>query len=97
MIHYIYEGDIYISNMTQQLTIESKKAPQDVFYNLRKNNPSPFGGYLDFDHYQIVCASPERFLKLTDGCLLYTSYARKKIFRHNNKTDFYLSGLNQQS
>ena len=53
--------------MTQQLTIESKKAPQDVFYNLRKNNPSPFGGYLDFDHYQIVCASPERFLKLTDG------------------------------
>lgn len=67
MIHYIYEGDIYIANMTQQLTIESKKAPQDVFYNLRKNNPSPFGGYLDFDHYQIVCASPERFLKLTDG------------------------------
>ena len=65
--HYIYEGDIYIANMTQQLTIESKKAPQDVFYNLRKNNPSPFGGYLDFDHYQIVCASPERFLKLTDG------------------------------
>ena len=51
MIHYIYEGDIYIANMTQQLTIESKKAPQDVFYNLRKNNPSPFGGYLDFDHY----------------------------------------------
>ena len=67
MILYIYEGDIYIANMTQQLTIESKKAPQDVFYNLRKNNPSPFGGYLDFDHYQIVCASPERFLKLTDG------------------------------
>lgn len=53
--------------MTQQLTIESEKAPQDVFYDLRKNNPSPFGGYLDFDHYQIVCASPERFLKLTDG------------------------------
>ena len=22
---------------------------------------------MDFDHYQIVCASPERFLKLTDG------------------------------
>ena len=26
MIHYIYEGDIYIANMTQQLTIESKKS-----------------------------------------------------------------------
>lgn len=52
--------------MTQQLTIESEKPPLDVFYDLRKNNPSPFGGYLDFGDYQIVCASPERFLKMKD-------------------------------
>ena len=50
----------------QQLTIESEKPPLDVFYDLRKNNPSPFGGYLDFGDYQIVCASPERFLKMKD-------------------------------
>ena len=66
MIRYIIEGDIYIANMTQQLTIESEKPPLDVFYDLRKNNPSPFGGYLDFGDYQIVCASPERFLKMKD-------------------------------
>lgn len=66
MIQYIIEGDIYIANMTQQLTIESEKSPLDVFYDLRKNNPSPFGGYLDFGDYQIVCASPERFLKMKD-------------------------------
>ena len=66
MIRYIIEGDIYIANMTQQLTIESEKQPLDVFYDLRKNNPSPFGGYLDFGDYQIVCASPERFLKMKD-------------------------------
>ena len=66
MIQYIIEGDIYIANMTQQLTIESEKQPLDVFYDLRKNNPSPFGGYLDFGDYQIVCASPERFLKMKD-------------------------------
>ena len=66
MIQYIIEGDIYIANMTQQLTIESEKQPLDVFYHLRKNNPSPFGGYLDFGDYQIVCASPERFLKMKD-------------------------------
>ena len=42
MIRYIIEGDIYIANMTQQLTIESEKQPLDVFYDLRKNNPSPF-------------------------------------------------------
>ena len=66
MIRYIIEGDIYIANMTQQLIIESEKQPLDVFYDLRKNNPSPFGGYLDFGDYQIVCASPERFLKMKD-------------------------------
>ena len=66
MIQYIVEGDIYIANMTQQLTIESEKQPLDVFYDLRKNNPSPFGGYLDFGDYQIICASPERFLKMKD-------------------------------
>lgn len=52
--------------MTQQLTIESQKAPLDVFYDLREANPSPFGGYLDYGEYQIVCASPERFLKMKD-------------------------------
>lgn len=66
MIRYIIEGDIYIANMTQQLTIESEKQPLDVFYDLRKNNPSPFGRYLDFGEYQIICASPERFLKMKD-------------------------------
>ena len=66
MIRYIIEGDIYIANMTQRLEVESEKAPLDVFVALRKNNPSPFGGYLDFGDYQIVCASPERFLKMKD-------------------------------
>ena len=67
MIHYIIEGDIYIANMTQQMKVKSQKKPEDVFWDLRKNNPSPFGGYLDYDDFQIVCASPERFLKMKKG------------------------------
>ena len=67
MIRYIIEGDIYIANMTQQLTIESKKEPLDVFYDLREANPSPFGGYLDYGEYQIICASTERFLQMKNG------------------------------
>ena len=66
MIRYIIEGDIYIANMTRHLMIESDKPPLKVFYNLRKNNPSPFGAYMDLGEYQIVCASPERFLKMKD-------------------------------
>lgn len=67
MIRYIIEGDIYITNMTQQLTVKSDKVPLDVFYDLRENNPSPFGGYFDYGDFQIVCASPERFLKMQKG------------------------------
>ena len=66
MIRYIIEGDIYIANMTRHLMIESDKPPLKVFYDLRKNNPSPFGAYMDLGEYQIVCVSPERFLKMKD-------------------------------
>ena len=67
MIRYIIEGDIYIANMTQQITVRSDKKPLDVFYDLRENNPSPFGGYFDYGDFQIICASPERFLKMQKG------------------------------
>lgn len=64
MISYIIEGDIYIANMTQHLTIESAREPYEVFCDLRKNNPSPFGGFLNYGETKIVCASPERFLQM---------------------------------
>ena len=63
-IDYIIEGDIYIMNLTQRLMIESKKTPLQVFSYLRKFNPAPFGAYLDFDNFEVVSASPERFIKM---------------------------------
>ena len=67
MIRYIIEGDIYIANMTQRLDVMSDREPLAVFEYLRTHNPSPFGGYLDCGDHQIICASPERFLRLHDG------------------------------
>ena len=67
MIRYIIEGDIYIANMTQHLTIKSPKDPYEVFTYLRKHNPSPFGGYFNYGEFQVVCASPERFLRMKKG------------------------------
>ncbi|MDD3027289.1 MAG: aminodeoxychorismate synthase component I [Erysipelotrichaceae bacterium] len=66
MIDYIIEGDIYIANMTQKLRIKSPCGPYELFKKLRQDNPSPFGGYFNYDDFQVVCASPERFLKMTD-------------------------------
>ncbi|MDO5344818.1 MAG: aminodeoxychorismate synthase component I [Lachnospiraceae bacterium] len=67
MIHYIIEGDIYIANMTQQLQIKSDVPPYEMFQKLRKSNPSPFGGYFNYGNFQVVCASPERFLQMRKG------------------------------
>lgn len=64
MINYIIEGDIYIANMTQQLTVKSDILPYDFFRKLREINPSPFGGYLNYNNFKIISASPERFLQM---------------------------------
>lgn len=64
MIHYITEGDIYVVNMTQQLELRKSSTPYELFRRLRRSNPSPFGGYLQYGDFQIVCASPERFLQM---------------------------------
>jgi para-aminobenzoate synthetase component 1 len=66
-VDYICRGDIYIMNMTQQLRMKKGREPYDVFCRLRAHNPSPFGGYFQYGDYQIVCASPERFLRVVDG------------------------------
>lgn len=67
MISYIVEGDIYIANMTQQLRVKSTKDPYEVYRYLRTCNPSPFGGYFNYGDFQIISASPERFLLVKDG------------------------------
>ncbi|MEY8428411.1 aminodeoxychorismate synthase component I [Lachnospiraceae bacterium 46-15] len=67
VIDYITEGDIYIMNMTRQLTVRSRRSPYQVFQALRRDNPSPFGGYFQYGDFQVVCASPERFLQMKGG------------------------------
>ena len=47
--------------------MDSRKDPYDVFRYLRSHNPSPFGAYLNYGDFQIVCASPERFLQVRGG------------------------------
>ena len=44
MKEYMVQGDIYVGNMTQELTIKSSKTPNEFFEILREINPAPFGG-----------------------------------------------------
>jgi len=64
---YIAAGEIYQVNLAQCFT-SSVRTPPWVFYrDLRSTNPVPFGAYFNLGPYQILCNSPERFLRVSDG------------------------------
>ncbi len=67
MIDYIKTGDIYIANMTRRLQIQSEHDPFAVYTYLRQHNPAPFASYINYGDFEIVSASPERFLKVKDN------------------------------
>ena len=60
--------EIFILQIWQgKIKIESNRKPYWYFCYLRKHNPSPFGGYFNDGNFQIVSASPERFLEVRNG------------------------------
>jgi para-aminobenzoate synthetase component 1 len=70
--NYILEGDIFEVTLSHRFQAELKPDQQEDRYQLylrmRGSNPSPFSAYLNLGDYQILSASPERFLLLNhDG------------------------------
>lgn len=66
VIRNIIEGEVYIANMTQRLFLKSDMEPYALYQHMRLENPAPFSAYLHQAEYEIVCASPERFLQVRD-------------------------------
>ena len=67
IIEYIYAGDIFQANFAQRLLAPASDSSLDLYLRLRERNAAPFAGYFDLGEFQIVSASPERFLQLRDG------------------------------
>jgi len=67
VVKHIIEGDIYITNLTRQITVETQISPFEAFMRLRSISPSPFGGFMNFGDFKVICSSPERLIKLVDG------------------------------
>ncbi len=63
---YIYAGDIFQVNLAQRLMKPADIHPLDLYYRLREVNAAPFAGYFDGNDFQIISASPERFLQVVD-------------------------------
>jgi para-aminobenzoate synthetase component 1 len=65
-IEYIYAGDVFQVNLAQRLLFPAQDAPESLYLRLRRRNPATFSGYFDLGPFQIISASPERFLCVND-------------------------------
>lgn len=63
---YILAGDIFQVVLSQCLTKKIELHPFEVYRSLRSLNPSPYMYYLNFGGIQVVGASPEPLVRLTD-------------------------------
>ncbi|MEK6546383.1 MAG: chorismate-binding protein, partial [Nitrospinota bacterium] len=61
---YIKEGDIFQANLSQRFEADFEDDSWEFYKRLNEINPSPFGGYINFDDMSIVSASPERLIKI---------------------------------
>ncbi|HKX83376.1 MAG TPA: aminodeoxychorismate synthase component I, partial [Pyrinomonadaceae bacterium] len=64
---YIRAGDTYQTNLTQKLTVQTTKSPEQVFIDLRRDHPAPFAAFIKRPSSTVISASPERFFKIGEG------------------------------
>ncbi|HEX6005906.1 MAG TPA: aminodeoxychorismate synthase component I [Burkholderiales bacterium] len=64
---YIRDGDCYQVNLAQRFSAQASGDPWLAYQALRVLNPGPFSAYLSTPYLHVLCASPERFLKVENG------------------------------
>ncbi|MFA9376437.1 MAG: anthranilate synthase component I [Lachnotalea sp.] len=65
--HYIKEGHIFQTVLSQRWTIETKQTGLDLYRELRILNPSPYLYYFNFGDFEIIGSSPEMLVKQVDN------------------------------
>jgi len=62
----IARGALYQVNLSHRITVPLAvaDAPWELFLRLMRANPAPFSAYLDAGPWQLLSASPERFVEL---------------------------------
>ncbi|MFH1218730.1 MAG: aminodeoxychorismate synthase component I [Candidatus Peregrinibacteria bacterium] len=62
--HHIKEGDIYQINLTHRLEATTTKNPLNLFHKIIETNPVDHLAYIEGPNFEILSASPERFIKI---------------------------------
>lgn len=62
--NYIRAGDCYQVNFAQRFSAQFKGEPLSAYLALREQLPSPYSAFMQTNHGDILCLSPERFVKV---------------------------------
>lgn len=64
---YLKAGDCYQINYAQTFTAHAKGDAYSAYLALRAISPAPFSTFINLPQAQILCTSPERFIKIEQG------------------------------
>jgi para-aminobenzoate synthetase component 1 len=64
---YLKSGDCYQVNLAQRFCAYASGDALGAYLMLRSLSPAPYSAFLNLPNVQILCASPERFLRVQNG------------------------------
>lgn len=64
---YLQAGDCYQVNLAQRFAAPASGDAFGAYCRLRQLSPAPYSAFMNLPEMQILCASPERFLQLSQG------------------------------
>ena len=64
---YLQAGDCYQINLAQRFSATATGDALGAYLALRTLSPAPYSAFLNLPNTQVLCASPERFLRVQDG------------------------------
>ena len=65
--NYLQAGDCYQINLAQRFSAAATGNALGAYLVLRSLSPAPYSAFLNLPQAQILCASPERFLRVQNG------------------------------
>ena len=65
--NYLQSGDCYQINLAQRFCARAEGDAFAAYLGLRQLNPAPYAAFLSLPQVQILCTSPERFLRVQNG------------------------------
>ncbi|MBP3967210.1 anthranilate synthase component I family protein [Paenibacillus lignilyticus] len=84
---YIAAGDVFQVNLSQRQSRTIQSSPEELYEWLRLFNPSPYMGFLNCPDFQLVSASPELLVELSDGKLATRPIAGTRRRGHTEEED----------